>query len=225
MNKVVILAGGRGSRLGDVGETIPKPMVKIGELPIIEHIMNKFLRDVGRCQFIVAGGYRCDVLQSYFDGRENVNVIYTGNETNTAGRINRLQQYLDEPFYMCYGDGLTDFGLNKLKDVGCVNMLVIHPISRFGELDFNDVGKVIRFNEKPISTLWINGGFFKVNPSIFNYIQKDNEDLATDVFPRLVIDENLYAIPYDGYWHCMDTPKDLADLNEQYKSGHAQWLR
>jgi len=211
--------------MGELGELIPKPMVKIGDIPIIEHIMNIF----GEYEFIIAAGYRHDVIGEYFKNKKNVLVVNTGEETQTAGRLLRLSSYvkLDEPFYLCYGDGLTNFYPHLLWNEdpqNVVNMLTVHPRGRFGEVRF-DGRLVTEFSEKPIMDTWINGGYFFVKPDIFYYIEDETSVLETDVFSELVLYKRLFCYPYDGYWHCMDTPKDWRELNEEYEKGNAQWLK
>jgi glucose-1-phosphate cytidylyltransferase len=229
MNKVVILAGGRGSRMGEHTDIIPKPMVEIGTIPIIQHIMFLWESRIGECQFYVAAGYKWAFIEKYFRNNPGVHVIYTGEETQTAGRLKIVMESLNfnEPFYLSYGDGLTDFDLSKLqfKNNEIVNMLTVHPSGRFGEIRFGHNKRVTEFTEKPVDGRWINGGYFKVSPRIFDYISGKNDILETDVFSRLMMENELYCTPYGGYWHCMDTPKDLAELNEEYKRGEAKWLK
>lgn len=235
MNKVIILAGGRGSRMGEHTDIIPKPMVEIGEMPIIQHIMFNWERYLGGdCQFIIAAGYKWKIIKKHFENNPNVLVLWTGEQTQTAGRLKIIMDSLDkigsplyEPFYLSYGDGLTDFDLSKLqfRSNELVNMLVVHPSGRFGEVTFGYNKKVTEFTEKPIDNRWINGGYFLMRPEVLNYIAGDDDILETDVFSRLMMDGALYCTPYDGYWHCMDTPKDWTELNEEYKRGEAKWLK
>lgn len=226
---MIILAGGRGSRMGNETDIIPKPMVKIGGIPIIEHIMNSFHKRLGSCEFIIASGYRSEVIEEHFQGFPYVKVVNTGIETQTAGRLKKLNDIYNfqNPFYLCYGDGLTDFNFPELniQSRGVVNMLVVHPIGRFGEVNFDESKRVTGFQEKPVHDRWINGGYFFVNPEIFSYIKEDSDILETDVFQSLVPAGKLYCTPYDGYWHCMDTPKDQAELNKAYENGDAPWLK
>jgi glucose-1-phosphate cytidylyltransferase len=223
--KVVILAGGRGSRMGDATDIVPKPMVKIGDIPIIQHIMTLFRG----CEFIVAAGYKKEIISEYFQGSPRVTVLDTGLDTQTAGRLKKVSEIisLDEPFYVCYGDGLTDFPVlsMELKDVAVVNMLAVHPIGRFGEIHFSPENRVTQFSEKPIEDRWINGGFFLCHSNILNYIETYEDVLETDVFSRLIESGKLFCTLYDGFWHCMDTPKDHKELNEEYKKGSARWLK
>jgi len=228
MNRVVILAGGRGSRMGEQTDVIPKPMVKIGDKPIIEHIMDMFNRRVGNCEFVIAGGYKQQIIREYFKNDKNVLVLDTGIETQTAGRLLILRNQIDfdSPFFMCYGDGVTDFNVSLLRTLpGIINMLAVHPIGRFGEIKFSGTGRVIEFLEKPIQDRWINGGYFYLQPSIFSYIHAEDDVLETGVMLDCLNNDELYCYPYSGYWHCMDTPKDVTELNYQYYNGDAAWLK
>lgn len=228
-NKVVILAGGRGSRMGEHTDIIPKPMVEIGGIPIIRHVIELWERSLGDCHFYIAGGYKQEVIRDFFKGFSNVDVLDTGEDTQTAGRIVEVhkQVKLTMPFYMSYGDGLTNFDLSKLqlKYTEVVNMLAVHPSGRFGEVEFTRSGKVTGFTEKPVGDRWINGGFFIINPKILYYIKNKSDILETNIFNMLYPCGELYCTPYDGYWRCMDTPKDYKELNEEYKNGDAQWLK
>lgn len=225
MSKVVILAGGRGSRMGDATDIVPKPMVKIGDFPIIEHIMSLFVD----ADFIIAAGYKKEVIESYFKYFESVTVVDTGINTQTGGRLKMIGELKDlgEYFYLCYGDGLTDYDLSQMElaDGEVLNMLAVHPSGRFGELSFDNQNKVTGFTEKPVDTRWINGGFFLCHCSILDYIHDYSDILEVDVFPRILKDGKLYCTPYEGFWRCMDTPKDHAELNEEYRKGDARWLR
>lgn len=225
MDKVIILAGGRGSRMGESTDMIPKPMVKIGDIPIIQHIMTLFKG----CEFIVAAGYKKEIISEYFQDTPRVTVLDTGEITQTAGRLKKVAEIVNlaEPFYLCYGDGLTDFDVSSLSLPGdaLINMLVVHPIGRFGDVHFDNRNLVTEFSEKPIDDRWINGGFFRCHSNILTYIENESDVLETDIFSRLVEDKKLFCTPYNGFWHCMDTPKDYAELNEEYKKGRARWLR
>ena len=228
--KVIILAGGRGSRMGEQTDVIPKPLVTIGGKPIIEHIMMMFQENIGDCKFVISAGYKHEVISDHFQDRDDVLVFDTGLETQTAGRLWKLRHYLAEPFYFCYGDGLTDYNLYDLrmgvsKTEFTTKMLVVHPMSRFGEVEFNARGKVVNFSEKPISSTWINGGFFYTTPDIFKFIHKESDILEEDVLPIMTAREDLGCDSYDGFWHCMDTPKARKELEDLYNRGEAKWLK
>lgn len=232
MDRVIILAGGRGSRMGDGTDIIPKPMIKVGDKPIIDHIVESFTRRLGVCDFIVASGYKSEILEQHFQNLPQVQVVNTGIETQTAGRLKRLNDEISfqSPFYVCYGDGLTDFNYLELQTKSCptsiVNMLVVHPIGRFGEVNFNKkTYQVQGFQEKPVQDRWINGGYFYMSPDIFSYITGDTDVLEVDIFSKVVADNKMFCIPYEGYWHCMDTPKDKNDLEKEYLADNALWLK
>ena len=215
---VVILCGGRGSRLGEFTDSIPKPMVKVKGVPIIDRIMDNFRAD-GFERFILSAGYKWEVLDEHFKDRLDVEVVFTGLETQTAGRLHGVKDLLGDTFMACYGDGLTDYRPKELLSIHqstspTCTCLVVHPLGRFGELNFNARGQVTKFSEKPMGDKWINGGYFCFSPSIFDYIHRDTQVLETDVFNMLVRDGELFCDSYEGFWHSVDTPKDLADMEK-----------
>ena len=211
---VVILAGGRGSRLGEYTEAIPKPMVEIQGVPIIERIIRNFQKH-GFKKFIVSAGYREDVLASYFFTRKDVNVVDTGIETQTAGRILGVRGCIGtQNFLACYGDGITDYNPCNLLEQhlshpsSVCTLMAVHPLGRFGEISFSPRGLVTKFSEKPIGNTWINGGYFCFSKEIFKYLSRDYV-LETDVFTRLVHEKKLFCDSHDGFWRSVDTPKDV----------------
>jgi glucose-1-phosphate cytidylyltransferase len=236
---VVILAGGMGTRLGEYTEKIPKPMVQIGGLPIIVHIIGLWYK-AGHRKFFIAGGYKFHEMWEYFACRDwsfdfpgiQIEVHDTGLETATAGRIrlipNLLNQY--ESFGLSYGDGLTDYPLENLSKLFCnsnagVMMLVTRPISKFGEVIMDELGKrVVGFSEKPLEDKWINAGFFIVGSSTFERFADVGDSFEIHVLPRIVEWGKVIAEKNYGFWHCMDTPKDVIELEELWKGGKAPWL-
>jgi glucose-1-phosphate cytidylyltransferase len=226
---VVIFAGGYGSRLGEITEKIPKPMVKIGREPILNHIISLWHR-AGFRKFIVLGGYKISVIQQYLIPyyTPDVKLVNTGEETQTGGRLLCIKDLLPDVFCASYGDGLTNFPLGRLLEEhqrfsSIATMMVTHPISRFGEVKFDDYRIVTKFDEKPVQEAWINAGFFVFDKEIFDYIETENDVLESDVFPRLVNIRNLQAVENHGWWHCMDTPKDVKELNKLWQDGCAPW--
>ena len=180
--KVVILAGGFGTRLAEYTQTIPKPMVEIGGEPILTHIMRIF-KSFNFDDFIVAAGYKKDVIIDYYENSkefQNLKIVDTGKNTMTGGRLLRLKKFIkeNENFFMTYGDGLCNVDLNKLNNFHLnhnklATVTAVHPPVRFGELEIEDK-KVIKFEEKPqAKACWINGGFFILNYKIFNYLEND----------------------------------------------------
>jgi glucose-1-phosphate cytidylyltransferase len=250
--KVVILAGGFGTRLGEYTESIPKPMVTVGGRPILWHIMKTYAH-FGFNDFYLALGYKAEVIKDYFLHYHSLNsdftvdltsgdiqphqvektdwrvtLVNTGIETMTGGRIKRLQSFIgDEPFLLTYGDGVADINLNALvnfhKSHGkMVTLSAVRPSARFGDLDF-DGDRVSSFQEKPqLHEGWINGGFFVCEPELFNYIDDDTQMLEREPLEKVVQAGELMAYKHDGFWHCMDTKRDR-DILESLWSQEAPW--
>jgi glucose-1-phosphate cytidylyltransferase len=219
--KVVILAGGFGTRISNVAG--PKPMVEIGGKPILYHIM-KYYQTYGFDDFILALGYKANLIKSTFS-KFKFKVLYedTGLETMTGGRIKRLEKYLkNERFMLTYGDGLSNINLKQLLDFHLkskkiATVTAVHPPARFGELIIKN-NKVIEFNEKTKSkTQWINAGFFIFEPQIFKYIKNDKTILEGDPLTRLAKTKNLAAFKHESFWQCMDTMKDKNYLERIWK--------
>ena len=251
--KVVILAGGLGSRLMEETEAKPKPMVEGGGQPILWHIMRHYAH-YGFKEFYVALGYRGQVIKRYFldyyklsghvsvdlgtgarqvDNREpedwQVHLIDTGLSTNTGGRVKRLQPFLEgEPFMLTYGDGVCDINLQELlrfhRSRGRVGTVTaVRPPARFGGLIFNG-DLVTEFTEKPqIGEGWINGGFMVFEPGIFKYLDDDQSSLEADALEKLARDGQLAAYRHDRFWQCMDTLRDLRLLESLWQTGRAPW--
>ena len=181
--KVVILCGGLGTRLSEETKTKPKPMVKVGSKPIIWHLI-KYYQYYGFNDFLLATGYKSNVLKKYFENtkikKSNIKLVYTGKETLTGGRLLRLKKLInDDEFLMTYGDGLSNVNLKKLisfhrDSKSIVTLTAVRPPVRFGEITLSLKGKINQFKEKPQSSKnWINGGFFVMNKLIFDYIKND----------------------------------------------------
>ena len=254
--KVVILAGGLGSRLSEETIVKPKPMVEIGGKPILWHIMKLYER-YGYNDFIICLGYKGHLIKEYFinyylynsditvELKNNklqvhysssesfaVTLVDTGESTNTAGRIKKIRKYLkDETFMLTYGDGVSDVNIGELvkfhKSHGrYVTLTSIQMPGRFGTLLTNTEGLVIDFKEKYVGDdVWINGGFFVMEPAIFNYLEGDMEDVQWEKQPLIQIanDEQLTAFRYGGFWKCMDAMRDKIELEELWQSGEAPW--
>lgn len=231
--KVVILCGGLGSRLAEETIRKPKPMVKLGKKPIIIHIMNVYHR-YGFKDFILAAGYKVNYIKNYFINNKydfNINVIDTGQNTLTGGRLLRLKKYFkkNEDFMLTYGDGLTNQNINKLllfhkknKKIG--TLTAVRPPVRFGEIKLKK-NKVINFAEKPQSTNgWINGGFFVFNYEIFKFIKGDKIMLEREPLEKLTKINQLIAYKHNGFWQCMDTMRDKNLLNDLIKKKKAPWI-
>lgn len=251
--KVVILAGGLGTRLAEETEVRPKPMVEIGERPILWHIM-KYYAHYGFKEFYIALGYKGEVIKRYFldyyslngsmtvslatgDVRMQektcedwvVHLIDTGLTTNTGGRLKRLEPYLrDSTFMMTYGDGLSDIDLRQLLNhhlaqKRLATVTAVRPPSRFGGLVFED-DLVAEFIEKPqIGEGWINGGFMVFQPGVFDYPISDATSLEGDTLARLANDKELAAYKHYGFWQCMDHLRDKKLLQSLWEAGNAPW--
>jgi len=247
--KVVILAGGLGTRLAEETEVRPKPMVEIGDYPILWHIMKHYAH-YGFDEFYVALGYKGDVVKRYFldynalgsnlkSGKVDVidadcedwtvHLIDTGPQTMTGGRIKRLRQWLrDDTFMVTYGDGVCNVDLQDLlnfhrKQGRIATVTAVRPPARFGGLVF-DGDMVADFTEKPqIGEGWINGGFLIFEPAIFDYLHGDSTILEADALEQLAVDRQLVAYRHDDFWQCMDTLRDKHRLEEYWRSGHAPW--
>ncbi len=230
--KVVILAGGFGTRLSEYTESIPKPMVPIGDLPMIHHIINIYAR-YGHKEFYIALGYKGDVIKKYFNNKIkdlNINLIDTGSETLTGGRVKRLEKYLNkEKFLLTYGDGLANININDLisfheKHKKIVTMSAVRPPARFGALTLKD-NKIMKFKEKvQLNDNWINGGFFVMDPKFFQYLKNDQTILEKEPIENAVKDDEIRAFRHEGFWQCMDHKVDKDYLDKLVKEKKAPWL-
>ena len=252
--KVVILAGGMGTRLSEYTNVIPKPMVPVGDKPLIWHIMSRFAK-YGHTEFVIALGYRGEIIKQYFLNYRTLNsnftidmsagevtihdkevpdwtvtLIDTGQTTQTGGRLRRLKAYLgDEPFMLTYGDGVANVDIDALlhfhrKQSRMVTVTAVHPGARFGELQI-DQELVTSFAEKPqIQQGWINGGFFIMEPEFIGYIQNDSTILEREPLESVAQKGQLAAYCHEGFWHCVDTKRDLEVLEKMWNEEEAIWL-
>ena len=233
--KTLILAGGLGTRLAEETDFVPKPMVKIGEVPIIQHIMNRYSL-FGFKDFVIAGGYKFEVIRDYFN-REisfldqqgwRVEVVDTGLETQTAQRVWKVRELLGDKFFLTYGDGLADLDISKLlqfhnesNTIGTVT--AVRPPARFGSLVIHE-NIVEEFSEKnPQDVGWINGGFFVFNKEIFKYLEGQLGSLEGVPLANLARDRNLKAHLHQGWWQPMDTYREFQMLNELWDAGNPPW--
>ena len=229
--KVVILCGGVGSRLAEETKLIPKPMVKLGKLPIVQHIIN-YYKKFGFSEFILATGYKKEVIENYYKNQNKIKCIFTGKHTLTGGRIFRLKKYFkkNENFLLTYGDGLTNQNLRKLvsfhlKHKKIATLTAVKPPARFGILKLKGK-KIISFKEKSqLQNNWINGGFFIFNSKIFKFISGDAIMLEREPFKKLTKKNELIAFKHNGFWQCMDTLRDKNVLNQLIKKKQAPWLK
>ena len=231
--KVIILAGGFGTRLAEYTDTIPKPMVPIGDKPIIHHIMQSYA-NYGHKDFYVALGYKGDVIKKYFKKINNgwkINLIETGENSMTGGRVKRLEKLIGkETFMLTYGDGLSSININDLikfhKDhKKLVTISAVRPPARFGALKL-EKSEVISFKEKSqLQESWINGGFFVIEPDFFKMIKNDNTVLEKDPLEKVADMKELMAFRHEGFWQCMDHKLDKDLLDEMCKKNQAPWLK
>ena len=253
ISKVVILAGGLGTRLSEETETKPKPMVEIGGRPIIWHIM-KLYSHFGLNEFIICIGYKGYVIKEYFsnyflhmsdvtlDLRSNstevhranaepwrITLIDTGADTMTGGRLLRVRDYLcDDEFCLTYGDGVSDVNIAALidhhqKSGRLATVTAVRPPGRFGAMEI-DTDSVRSFREKPLGDgNWINGGFFVMSRRVLDYIADDATSLEDEPLTNLARDGHLGAFRHSGFWQAMDTLRDRRQLEAEWASGHARW--
>ena len=253
--KTVILAGGLGTRLAEDTALRPKPMVKIGERPILWHIMSLYAAH-GFNEFVVACGYKGEVIKQYFadfphhnadwsidlrTGQRSitnqrptdwkVHLVDTGAETLTGGRLLHLRHLLDdETFMVTYGDGLSSVNINALvafhRSHGkLATVTAVHPPARFGEIEIEG-DQVTAFSEKSQTRVgWINGGFFVFEPGVLDLIEGDHSSLEKDALEQLAEDGELMAYRHEGFWQPMDTLREKLALQELWQSGNPPWIK
>jgi len=251
--KVVILAGGFGTRLSEYTESIPKPMVSVGGRPILWHIMKTYA-SFGHKDFYLALGYKAEVIKEYFLHYRTLNadfsvdlangevqshqtdkvdwkvtLVQTGLDSMTGGRVKRMQPYIgNEPFLLTYGDGVANIDIDALvafhKQHGkMVTVSAVHPGARFGELEMEG-DQVSSFQEKPQTTQgWINGGYFVIEPEFFDLIEGDKTILEKTPLEKAAEMGELMAYRHNGFWQCMDTKRDRDTLEEMWQSGNPPW--
>ena len=253
--KVILLAGGFGSRLSEYTEVLPKPMVPIGGKPVLWHIMHSYAH-FGHKDFYVALGYKAEVIKEYFLHYRTLNadftvdlvtgavtphqlnevdwrvtLVDTGQDSMTGGRVKRIKSYIgNETCLLTYGDGLSDVDLNQLitfhKSHGkMITVTAVHPGARFGELEMKEE-QVTSFQEKPQTGQgWINGGYFVIEPEFFELIDKDMTILEKKPLERAAQMGELMAFRHEGFWQCMDTKRDRDNLEEFWNTGKAPWKK
>ena len=236
--KVVILAGGLGTRLSEYTHSIPKPMVTIANKPIIIHIMAHYI-NYGFDDFILATGYKSEVIKKYFKNFKqnnisfvatinkkkcNITIVDTGIKTMTGGRLKKIKKYIknDKYFMFTYGDGVSNVNLKKLLKFHIlhkklITVTAVRPPARFGEIVLNK-NKVISFKEKPqVKSGWINGGFFVAKKNFLNLIKNDKEILEKSPLETACKKQELKAFKHSSFWKCMDVKRDRDELEKIYK--------
>jgi glucose-1-phosphate cytidylyltransferase len=250
--KAVILAGGRGTRLSEETQVKPKPLVEASGHPLIWHVMQNYALH-GITEFVVLAGYKGQQLKEYFanywlhqsditfdlstpsheivEVRNlpwKVTVLDTGVDSNTGSRILRLKSLIDESFLLTYGDGVADVDISSLVDChknsrNLVTLTAVKPPARFGALNLVN-GQIVNFQEKPQGEgAWVNGGFFVVDPLIFNYLDGVNPSFEMDVLPKIANEGKLGAYKHEGFWQPVDTIRDLQRLEEAIKRKALPW--
>jgi len=251
--KVVILAGGLGTRLTELTDVIPKPMVPVGGKPILWHIMQTYAK-FGHKDFFIALGYKAEIVKEYFLNYRSLNadfevdlstglvsyhqtdavdwrvtLVDTGMKTMTGGRVKQMQEFVgNDTFMLTYGDGVADIDINSLlefhrKHGKLVTITAVHPPSRFGELQL-DGDKVGNFREKSqMNSSWINGGFLIIEPGFFKFLEGEDTMLELQPLERVAAIGELMAYRHEGFWQCMDTKRDHEHLESLWSSG-APWI-
>ena len=220
--KVILLAGGFGTRLSEHTKTIPKPMINIAGKPMLLHIMKLYAK-YGYKDFYIALGYKGEIIKKFFNKKFfdwNIHLIETGENTMTGGRLKRLKKYIGkETFMMTYGDGLSNVNLKKLlkfhkKNKKLTTLTAVRPPARFGTLKLN--GQYVSyFKEKSkLDEGWINGGFFVMEPEFLKFIKNDNTYLEREPLEAATKKGQLIAFRHEGFWQCMDTKRDMDRLNK-----------
>jgi glucose-1-phosphate cytidylyltransferase len=227
--EVVILCGGKGTRSYPFTEYFPKPMMPISGTPILVHIMRLYAHQ-GFTRFVLAAGHRMEILHDYFEGRFHdwkVQIVDTGQESDTGERIRRCQPHLGDTFFATYGDGIGNIRLADLlafhrKASGLATVTSVPLRSQYGTVLSDGSGRVSQFVEKPvIREHWINAGFFVFEKRVFDAWEGTN--LENDILPALVRRGEMYAYRHEGFWKSMDTSKDQQELERLYVSGEASW--
>ena len=226
--KVVILAGGLGTRLSEYTKLIPKPMVEIGNKPMLWHIMSHYAQ-YGYKEFIVALGYKGEVIKDFFLKYYTLNNDFTINLVEN--QIEYINEKSQEDFMVTYGDAVSDVNIAELvaqyKKSGKLAMVTsVHPTARFGELTIDEHLFVRQFKEKPqIDQGWINGGFFVLSSKVLEYIKDDSTVFEKEPLERLAKEGELKTFHHEGFWQCMDTVRDRDYLNNLWNSGNVPWIK
>lgn len=236
--KIVILAGGLGTRLGEETKSKPKPMIDIGKDPILMHIINIY-KNFNQKEFLIAGGYKFNIIKKFFEKKKikdlKVEVVDTGNKSMTGGRIYKLKKYITEDqFMLTYGDGLANINIKKLlyfhnQKKKTATITVVRPPARWGHVTLRK-NLITKFEEKnQLNEGWINGGFFVFEKKVFKFFEKfkSKKDivLEKDILPILSKKKQLAAFKHTGFWKCMDTLRDKLYLINLIKNNKFPWAK
>jgi glucose-1-phosphate cytidylyltransferase len=229
--QVVVLCGGRGTRLSEHTSRVPKPLIEIGGKPILWHIIQVY-KSFGFTEFILCLGYKGDKIKEYFGNEADVDIrfVETGLDSNKAERLIKVKGLIeDDNFIVTYGDDLSDVNIGELhtfhkKHKKIVTLTAVSLESPFGVLDLNNSDEVTGFREKPRLDYYMNGGFYIFNKKIFSYMGK-GRDLESETLPELAKLREIVAFKHNGFWKSMNTLKDVIELNEIYDGGNVPWIR
>jgi len=229
--KAVILAGGYGTRISEESHLRPKPMIEIGGKPILWHIL-KIYSSYDINEFVICCGYKGEQIKEYFSKINSkswdIQLIDTGLDTMTGGRLKRIQNHIDDTFCVTYGDGLSNVDINNLvafhkEKKSIATLMAVHPPERFGVLDLNG-DYVSEFHEKHSGeSSWVNGGFFVFEPEIFDYLQDDSTILERTPLETLAKENKLTAFKHSGFWYAMDTLREKKYLEKLWDNNQAPW--
>ena len=229
---VVVLCGGRGARLQEETHLLPKPLIEIGGLPIVWHVIQIYAAQ-GFRRFVLATGYMAEQIAGWTERQQwpqgvEVEPVDTGIDTPTGGRVHHLSEHVGAgTFCLTYADGVADIDLARSlafhRERGrLATMTVVRPRLQFGIAELNGDDSVKAFVEKPRAEHWVNGGFFAFEPGVFDYLE-DSSVLEGDPLDRLAAHRQLAAFRHTGFWECMDTYKDAVELNDLWSTGHPPW--
>jgi glucose-1-phosphate cytidylyltransferase len=230
-DSVVVLCGGRGTRLQEHTHSIPKALVEIGGRPILWHVVRIYASQ-GVRRFVLCTGYLGEMIERFVSDESwpepvEIECVDTGLDTPTGGRIKLIEDRVDGPFQATYADGVADIDLGALSEFhrghgDLATVTVVRPRSQFGVAELDGDGRVRGFEEKPQIDQWVNGGFFVFEPGVFDYLEQSSV-LEREPLERLSDDRQLHAYRHVGFWDCMDTYKDAVLLNDLWESGDPPW--
>ena len=227
IKQVVILAGGKGIRMREMTEDLPKPMVPVGGIPVLDHLINIYEKH-GNFEYLICSGYLGEIINKHYESVKNVKVIDTGLDTNTGARLLKLREFLDEEFMITYGDGLANVNITELisfhkskKTIG--TLTVTNPVSRFGLVEFDKSKTVKNFVEKPKLEGFINIGFMIFKNKFLDYLN-ENSTLESEPVINLASDLELSAYVHKGYFEPMDTYREYLNMNKLWELGNPPWM-
>lgn len=231
--QAVILCGGKGTRMGEYTQSIPKPMIEVGGKPILMHLMELYA-GFGHKEFILCLGYKAEIIEKYFKGNKecsgwHIEFAHTGEGSNKAERLLKVKDKIKAAFLLSYGDDISDVDINEVirfhnAKKKIVTLTAVPLISPFGIIELNKSNEVTRFREKPKLEHFMNGGFYVMQKKVFGYI-KPGYDLEKEAFEELAKDRQIAAFKHDGFWKSMNTLKDAIELNEMYDQSNTPWIR